>query len=617
MRRRNWLRALKWAAVAALLTLLFGPALAPENLVKSRIIATVAKATGRRLALDGPLSISLLPWPQFSADRVTLYDPVSSDNGFFLSAERIAARLSLMALVVGRIEFTEIALTKPTVNFRIDEQGRPNWRLRKPPTEAASKQSQAAAAAPAAAVLPPITERGLGPASRAETNAMGGRLTQFAQRIDRILVVDGHVSYRDFDLDGVDLWLSPSDVMAAFMIRGNIVWRGLHRRFSLAVSSLQPVLAGSASPATITISVGSSLLTYSGNAGLAPVLLDGTLALRRIESNAVGRTQPPANIGMLAAAHLVASEAGISLDRLRVRHPDGLQTLEGSLSVIRSGASVAAEGRLDFGRLDLAALLSRTNDSSQSAEDEWPSRDATPMAPRPAKPLPPWPDRPLTLAPLHDVAADVTIDAGPILLPDIRIERTSLHLTAKDGRVALDLAPTQFGSGAVTLHTEAALADTSRVGISISAEARLPAAATSLLRRNPMTGGELKFVLALSTHGASARELTTALAGDFRMVFTGGEFHLARLMRGAREGKIDCPAVVKNNRSSASLRLADGIGPIKLGIDAPPLAIEGTGSLDVPQQRIEFDVRGATASCLRHFALAGPWNDLRYQAAGD
>ncbi len=94
--------------------------------LKPRVEAAVLRATGRALSLDGPLRLTLLPQPGFSAQDVALANLPGGSRPQMVTARRLAARFSLGALLRGRIEVTGLLLDGPDLLLERTPSG-PNW----------------------------------------------------------------------------------------------------------------------------------------------------------------------------------------------------------------------------------------------------------------------------------------------------------------------------------------------------------------------------------------------------------------------------------------------------------------------------------------------------------
>lgn len=110
--------------VAALVAL---PALIDVNSYKPLIVSQVKTATGRDLVIDGPISLSLLPTPTVSVTGVKFFNAPGSKNANMVEVKSVTVKPSLLALLGGNIEVSEVTLVEPKIVLEINAEGKPNW----------------------------------------------------------------------------------------------------------------------------------------------------------------------------------------------------------------------------------------------------------------------------------------------------------------------------------------------------------------------------------------------------------------------------------------------------------------------------------------------------------
>lgn len=147
--------ALKLLAVLAA-ALAVGLVAAAKSMDMGRIKALVAEqvqsATGRSLALAGPLELRLGLTPRLIATGVTLANVAGGSRPEMVKVERLEAEVALLPLLKREIRVQRLVLTAPDILLETDRAGRGNW-------------SFTPAGAEAAAVAPPPGKSGL-PAAR-------------------------------------------------------------------------------------------------------------------------------------------------------------------------------------------------------------------------------------------------------------------------------------------------------------------------------------------------------------------------------------------------------------------------------------------------------------------
>ena len=152
-------------AAGAVLLARFDP-----NSLKPRIEAAAEKATGRALALNGPIRLTWSLWPTVALSDVSLANPPGFSRPQMARLQSLDVQLAVLPLLHDRIEITRLVLGHPDILLEIDRQGRPNWQF---------------AAAPAAPAQPAASKP-------AGTGSHSDRISVTGLRID-----DGTLAWRD------------------------------------------------------------------------------------------------------------------------------------------------------------------------------------------------------------------------------------------------------------------------------------------------------------------------------------------------------------------------------------------------------------------------------------
>ncbi|MBO0711272.1 MAG: AsmA family protein, partial [Acetobacteraceae bacterium] len=172
-RRGRRLRILLIGLAATLLAVLGAIAWFAANVdanpYKPRIEAAVKQATGRDLALKGPIGLKLSLWPTIEARDVAFANAAGGSRPAMARLERLEARIGLLPLLQNRVEIERLVLVRPDILLETDADGRPNWIF---------------AGEPAAPHHPPEA-------------APGGGRTPMTLAIRAVSVRDGILTYRD------------------------------------------------------------------------------------------------------------------------------------------------------------------------------------------------------------------------------------------------------------------------------------------------------------------------------------------------------------------------------------------------------------------------------------
>ena len=114
--------------------------------IRGALIARLERTFGRRVEVRS-FTVSLLPLPSLDADGITVGEDPAFGNEYFLRADHFAARLHLLGLVRGRLEFGTLSLDHPSLILTKNTDGRWNLERWLPPASletAASAKSTAA-----------------------------------------------------------------------------------------------------------------------------------------------------------------------------------------------------------------------------------------------------------------------------------------------------------------------------------------------------------------------------------------------------------------------------------------------------------------------------------------
>lgn len=114
--------------VALLLgTALVAPGFVDWNKYKGQIIGQLDNATGHDYEIQGPLQLSILPFPHVSADGLTVKTPKEQGGQTLLTLDRAAISVELLPLLHGNITVSSITLDKPVFDVFIAQDGTPSW----------------------------------------------------------------------------------------------------------------------------------------------------------------------------------------------------------------------------------------------------------------------------------------------------------------------------------------------------------------------------------------------------------------------------------------------------------------------------------------------------------
>ena len=315
--------------------ILVGPNFVDWNNQKGRITAEVERLTGRKLTIDGDLSLAILPAPAFSAAQVRFANIEGGSAPSMIELESLDVRVSLIPLIQGRVEVERIDLVRPTILVEVLSDGRANWEIGGPD--------------PAA----PATRPG----------RPGDRSSDFLEqvRLHSVRISDGTLIYRDAAgareerISGLNAEIAAGSLNGPFAVTGDVVVRGIKTAFDVAIGQL---VAEGATSLNVTLDL--------PDAG-AKARFGG--AVSRHPDGASLRGKLKAEGGNLAAVAALLAGGGV-VSGILVQ-PFGIETelsvdlqqaTASELSLRLGDTAIEGEARADFGApLDVRINLSATH----------------------------------------------------------------------------------------------------------------------------------------------------------------------------------------------------------------------------------------------------------------
>ena len=183
---------------------------------KPEITERLEAITGREIAIDGPLEVSILPTPTIKATDLRIANVPDALAPDLARIGSLDLALALGPLLGGEIAVTSLEMVEPIIELQRLADGRPNWLFERMPEQ---KTEGSAAGEPEA------TDPGL-------------------TRIDTATITNGTIVYRHGDgrpperIEGIDAALTARSLDGPFRGEGNLAVRGRAIRFQLATATL-------------------------------------------------------------------------------------------------------------------------------------------------------------------------------------------------------------------------------------------------------------------------------------------------------------------------------------------------------------------------------------------
>ena len=135
MQMRKWVKIVGAIAVVLIAAVVAATALVTQydyNQLKPTIAKLVKDATGRDLSINGDLDLAVSLSPTLKVAGITLTNAPWGEKGDMVRLDSLAAKVDLLALLVGRIDIDYLVLDGLTLVLQTDGKGLANWEFEAP-----------------------------------------------------------------------------------------------------------------------------------------------------------------------------------------------------------------------------------------------------------------------------------------------------------------------------------------------------------------------------------------------------------------------------------------------------------------------------------------------------
>ena len=466
------------------------PLFIPVERYKSEITTRTEAATGRQLAIDGPVSLSLFPSIALSAEDVHFANRPGGRAKDMATLDRLRVSVKLLPLLTGNLQIDGFELVNPVIALEVDKNGVGNWVMGE--------------AAPAADTQDASASKGGGAPSFLTGLSLGD-----------VRLVNGKISYfdeatgKDMAVDNINANLSLPAFDKTFTADGSLDWQGETIKLALALDNPQGLLDGKDQDLTLSITSSPVSFSLSGSARMAESpSMNGHISLdipsiRNLAAWAgTPLTLPGDGLGPLKisgtldyqAPKMAFSDAQIALDDMKAT---------GSLTVDTGGARPKVGGRLDVDTLDLNPYLPP------------PPKEKTRLV---------WSEEPIDASGLKAADLDFVFTTDRIQVRNIAIGQSELTLKIDDGVMTAALKKMALydgsGSGNVRL-------DGRKPALGLAADFTLDGVQAEPLMKDAAEmdriSGGMSTDFKITASGASQKDLISTLNGGGAVKFSDGE----------------------------------------------------------------------------------------------
>ncbi len=567
------------------------PALIPDDALRSRAEAAASDALGRPVSLPGDISLQILPTAQIRAGEARIANADGFGSEPFAEMTELRVSVALTPLLSRTIEVREFVLIDPVIRLQA-RGGRNNW------TFASGGNAQA-----------PTTSSGDGFA-----RAPGA--LPFEASFGDVRIVNGSVIYSDNSqtrrIEALNLSADLPSVDGRARLSGSFSADGRPMEFDVSLGSLRGFFEGARTPFQAELTGALADIRFDGAFRESPDLaFDGEASIAlplRALGRYLGADLPEGDIfrRFTADAQISGAPGRLDLSEARITFDD--IDASGALTLNYAPVRPVITGSLTTERLDITPYI--------------PAEDAE-AAPSEGG-VGPWSEDAIDLSPLRTVDADLTVRAAAFKARDIEADDATVELDLNNGRLVASISEVRLYGGRGVVNA-VANARSARPSFSLDAEietlqARPFLAAAAGFERLAGVG---TVTLDLAASGESPAAIMNSLSGEGRFAFEDGAItgvNLAQVIRtvqqGLQSGSIPSGFAEAQQTDFTALTgtvdIENGLAQnLDLTMLSPLLRVEGTGSVNLAEQAIEYRLTPRAVQ-----SLTGQGGDLNLEGVG-
>jgi len=584
---------------AAILLILATPFLIPLNMYRGEIEAAASRALSREVHIKGPMHLTFYPAVGLSVSDISVANVAGAHDPQMITADGLVVGAELIPLFSGRLQVTGLTLDKPVIHLEVTKTGMPNWSFSKEPD---SKK----------------------PADAAALNRIG---------FSHLDVNNGSVTYYDAGsgksaaLTDVSLSLNMPDTTRPTLalpltLNGDLTYNNEKLKVDGRLDNFGNIM--SAKTTGGRLSIGSNVINaeftgqFGGDGSLSGALKLGAHSVRSLAAW-LGNPLPAGNgFGLMALEGQFSARDGVyTLHQTHLAFDQ--MNLNGDIVFDTTPDVLTMKGHLAIDRINTQPYLApgANNDTVNAAK----VKAANPEAP-------------LSLGGLKAVNADLSLQVGELLLPQIKLEQALIRASLENGVLKADMNKVNVygGTGSASLTVDASGAVPSFKSTLDVKDINVQPFLLQMMNVKNITGkGAVRYELA--SHGTAEKEIVKNLGGKSEVRFTDGEIGGADLVTISRvvQSVVTLDALstaIGNNaktqfgRMGASFVIDKGVMRTSdFALVNPAVEMTGQGNVDVSAETLEFHfvpkaVKGLPGLKLVDigvpFYVKGPWTKPSY-----
>lgn len=598
-------------AVMSVVAVLMVPNFITLDDFKPEIINMLREATGREIAIGGPIGFTVWPVLGLQLKDISIGNPRGSKDPIMLAAQQLGVGVTLSSLMEHRLELRELRIVGGQLNLSTDARGRGNWNIQPDPDGEKST-----------------------PASDGDDTAAadGNQSEAFSIKdiaIEKIEVLDTNISYDSaggtpVDLDNIDMTVSMPSLDKPLSVSGGLTLRDREIRLQGTLGKPRAVMNGENTPVNVTFSIGGDQVKLHGSAGTGNFKGDLSVKVGDLGQLAGWIANSPAHLPVRTLAlsgKLDASSSRAELSGMHMSVDD--MTVSGQATAQWSGARPRVNMDVDVSQLNLDRFMG--DGSAAPVQSGSAASSGAGQAP--------------DLSVLDKVNADITARLAGLVVKGAQLGATTLHATINNGALQASTSPADFYSGTVAVKTGVTAAGrgsrsfTSNIvlaGVDIEPVLKQFAGSDRLSGRGDLT-------LNLNGPVAAPDVIKRELGGTGNFMFRNGALkgvNIAGLIRNAKsvlsrqaQDSSSGPVETDFTELSGTFRIDNGVvSNNDLKMLSPLVRVTGRGTASLPQDDVNYRIEAALVADLTGQGgvldrkglvipvnVRGPFGNLRYQ----
>lgn len=642
---QTWLKVTGIATALTVTTVLTSPLWLPIDTIWQQVADQIKQQTGRDIYVDGAKEFSLIPTLAIELEQVRFTNVVGGTARDMLTVQQLRLEMPWRFLWTRQFELEQFVLSEPVLHLEKNRKGEANWHFSRAESTSKPLDNTTAAATPAdskAATQAAAVAAAQQVASVVEQQAAA---RGYDVKLGQFKIENGQISYQDaqavshWAVDVIDLSLQMPSLQSAAKAQGQLSYMG--KPLQLAVEITSPAAIMADQPATISIDVSNPLVSASL---IGQYQVDHPTSKENMPTFA-GKWQSQGSSlravqGWLQGAELTSYDAStlgkfsIAGDvtatpvRIGINNMHALldsMELSGNLT-LKTGTKPVLLGELKTNLLNLTPYLSAStamapdaaannaaskavdakeaassNDAATSTTAAKASADNAAVAPVAAG----WSTQAFDLSVLSQFDADIKLQSAGVLLYDITLGETQWHITNKQAKLKAQLkkfsAYDGTGQGSIDLNAQ-------QTPYKLQSNVSFTAINAQGLLQDALGVDQLlgkgNVSWQLSSKGNSQADLISNLQGQASTRLTDGAVrgaNIAAMVKSVQEalsGNLQGVDFDKDfqkaeqtdfSEFSATFVATNGVISNKdLSLQSPLLRLTGSGSIDLPQQRLDL-----------------------------